>query len=178
MDIRNLSIVFSPTLNIPTPVILMFLSEFDAIFNNHVEGEATPSNEPSTTQSLTTDDIRSPRRQMFSDIPTPAFNQTSFISNSQATRREPAMNGIHSQQDLGFAPLQPSYDALRSTSQTPRHEEKPFLNPSDSGIAIARPRNLTPADSSVKQSRRESSMLLMGPGSRKSSLGMMRNDQN
>lgn len=175
MDIRNLSIVFSPTLNIPTPVILMFLSEFDTIFADCKNGVSGPSDEAAVTQGLAADDIRSPRRQMFSELPTPAFNQSSFATNQLANRQEPTSNSVQSQQDFGFAPLQPSYGEARSIAYGQARQEG-FLSAPGPDAVVARPRNLTPEDS-VKQSRRESSMLLLGPGQRKSSLPMLGGDQ-
>ena len=176
MDIRNLSIVFSPTLNIPTPVILVFLTEFEAIFGELLAGASHPLVEPSTSNNLTAEDIRSPRRQMFSDIPTPAYNQTSFERNQQSGRADIAVNAIHPGQNLGFAPLQPSYNVPGSTAQFSSQSSK-LLDPSGAGLAIARPRNLTPEDSNLKQSRRESSMMLMGSEQRKNSLPLMRAEQ-
>ena len=163
MDIRNLSIVFSPTLSIPTPVILMFLTRYDAIFGDPVDEAVAADADLPGTQTLTADDIRSPRRQMFSDLPTPAYNQSSFAENQGPGRSASAGNGAQMQQDFGFAPLQPTYEALGPT---------PPVQPGP-GFAVARPRNLTPGENAVKQSRRESSMMLMGPGSRKSSVPML-----
>ena len=175
MDNRNVGIVFSPTLNIPTPVILMFLTDFDTIFGDPIDESNVTALEPPTSQALTPDDIRSPRRQMFSDLPTPAYNQTSFASNQQIPRHAPASNGFNVQQDLGFAPLQPAYDAPTFKSHAQNHESNSITVPGPE-YAVARPRNLAPGGGS-KQSRRESSMLLMGPSQRKSSLPMMQADQ-
>ena len=163
MDIRNLSIVFSPTLSIPTPVILMFLTRFDAIFGDATGEAALQDTDLPGSQTLTADDIRSPRRQMFSDLPTPAFNQTTFVDNQEKGRKGSAGSGMQMQQEFGFAPLQPTYDGLGSSQSVQ----------SGAGFAVARPRNLTPGDNAIKQSRRESSMMLMGPGSRKSSVPML-----
>ena len=175
MDNRNVGIVFSPTLNIPTPVILMFLTNFGCIFGDPLDESNGPIFEPPTSQALTPDDIRSPRRQMFSDLPTPAYNQTSFVSNQQISREEKLANGLSTQQDLGFAPLQPAYEAATFTPQPSSHETNSITVPGPE-YAVARPRNLAPGGG-AKQSRRESSMLLMSPGQRKSSLPMMRVEQ-
>ncbi|KAG8525504.1 uncharacterized protein KY384_009148 [Bacidia gigantensis] len=170
MDTRNVCIVFSPTLNIPMPLMISFLSNFDAIFGDTVHNGPIPALDHQTPHSLSAEDIRSPRRQMFSDLPTPAYNQTSFSANQQPSRQEPNINGLHGQQDLGFAPLQPSYNHPPPPSQSPPHEPHSLAIP-----AIATPRRLSPG-ASAKQSRRESSMLLLGPGQRKSSLPMMRSE--
>ncbi|APA06866.1 hypothetical protein SS1G_04496 [Sclerotinia sclerotiorum 1980 UF-70] len=80
MTVRNVGIVFSPTLNIPAPVFALFLQKYDAIFeqepNDH---EHRPVEVTVTAPSLSPEDIRSPRRQKFQqDLPTPSFNQQSF----------------------------------------------------------------------------------------------------
>ncbi|KAK5140524.1 hypothetical protein LTR04_002957, partial [Oleoguttula sp. CCFEE 6159] len=79
MNVRNVGIVFAPTLNIPAPLISMFLTEFNLIFGNAVD-EAPPSvNEITVTASPPTPEaIRSPRKQMFSDLPTPSYHKTQF----------------------------------------------------------------------------------------------------
>ena len=159
MDIRNVSIVFSPTLNIPTPVIDMFVTEFDGIFGAPMEESDVPSLPSSASQALTADDIRSPRRQMFSDIPTPAYNQTSFAQNQSRPTENTISDRLHGQQEMGFAPLQPAYNNPEPTyhASTERADSVTLPGPE---YAIARPRNLAPGNL-AKQSRRESSMLLM-----------------
>ena len=39
MSVRNLSIVFSPTINIPTHVFSLMITEFDAIFERDIKKE-------------------------------------------------------------------------------------------------------------------------------------------
>lgn len=73
-------IVFAPTLNIPAPLISLFLSDFDSIFGVEVDEASSPIREITVTAPLTPEAIRSPRRQMFSDLPTPSYTQTSFQS--------------------------------------------------------------------------------------------------
>ena len=156
MSVRNVGIVFSPTLNIPAPVFSMFLTEFDAIFGEEPEQTPAASTEVAINEPLTPEDIRSPRRQMFSDIPTPSYNQSSFpqTSNHQQTSRS-KLGG----NDTGFVPLHPSYQG----------QVVPGPEPS------LGTRNLAP-DSAVKARRRESSMLLMGGNQRKSSIPLLRGD--
>lgn len=159
MDIRNVSIVFSPTLNIPTPVIDMFVTEFDGIFGDPMEESDVPSLSSSASQALTADDVRSPRHQMFSDIPTPAYNQTSFAHNQSRPSENTFSDRLHGQQEMGFAPLQPAYNVPEAAphASTQRADSVTLPGPE---YAIARPRNLAPGNL-AKQSRRESSMLLM-----------------
>ncbi|KAK3063029.1 hypothetical protein LTS18_002889, partial [Coniosporium uncinatum] len=86
MNVRNVGIVFAPTLNIPAPLISTFLTDYPRVFGPPAVAVAF-ANEPSspihevvvsapTPTSAT--DLRSPRHQMFSDLPTPAYNQTGF----------------------------------------------------------------------------------------------------
>ena len=173
MSIRNVGIVFSPTLNIPAPVFSMFLTDFDSIFGKKPGDTALPPLEVTSNEPLTPEDIRSPRRQMFSDIPTPSYTQDTFSKNGfsavhqQMSAPEPAPHGSHINGDTGFVPLQPTYS-------TPAPEHSPMTVPGPE-YAVARPRNLAPGGP-AKTRRRESSMLLMGGGQRKSSLPMMRDD--
>ena len=173
MSMRNVGIVFSPTLNIPTPVLSMFLGEFEAIFSEPPKDTDIPPVGLTGGEPLTPEDIRSPRRQMFSDIPTPSYTQEAFPNNS----RQSTNNNYHDpafgesqldsrmDNDTGFIPLQPAYESLDS-QQVP-----------GPAYAVARPRNLR-SGGPAKASRRESSMLIMGPGpgQRTSPLPSMRND--
>ena len=175
MSMRNVGIVFSPTLNIPTPVLSMFLHEFEAIFSEPPEDTTVPTFEVTASEPLTPEDIRSPRRQMFSDIPTPSYTQEAFSKNARQfpMNNQPNLayeqNSLDSQttHDAGFIPLQPAYEtlSLHQGSMTVPGPE----------YAVARPRNLPPGGP-AKARRRESSMLMMGPGPRQSILPSMSND--
>ncbi|KAJ6155039.1 hypothetical protein N7470_005605, partial [Penicillium chermesinum] len=99
MPVRNVGIVFAPTLNIPAPVVSLFLTDFDSIFGS-------PESSPTTVEltvdnSLSPDDVRSPRQQMFTNIPTPSYNQTSFGGQP---------DNMRSAHDVGLVPMQPNYD--------------------------------------------------------------------
>ncbi len=175
MSIRNVGIVFSPTLNIPAPVFSMFLTEFDAVFGETLDDSFIPSLEVTPNEPLTPEDIRSPRRQMFSDITTPSHTQDTFsskalqLSNQHGPNPtyEQVMHDSHLDNNTGFVPMQPTYN-----SQAPQHDSVTVPGPE---YAVTRPRNLAPGGA-AKTRRRESSMLLMGAGQRKSSLPMMRDD--
>ncbi|KAK5952181.1 Rho GTPase activating protein [Knufia fluminis] len=115
MSVRNMGIVFSPTVNIPTPVFNLFLSEFDAIFERQ-PGQAAPPPQVVQTElrapaSLSPGEIRSPRHQMFSDIPTPAYHQTSFQEqSSNASQPRPQGHQTSGSGEFGFIPVHPSYE--------------------------------------------------------------------
>ena len=174
MGVRNVCIVFSPTLNIPSPVLTMFLNAFDEIFDKEPDPEKAkelPSFEitSSSPDMLLPEDIRSPRKQMFSDLPTPSFSQASFGS-SQPSPKSPRHNPVSG--DLGFTPLQPAYDGPISLpySQTQSLGSVTVAGPE---YASVRPRELAPGQD-VKARRRESSMLMLGPAQKKSSLPSLR----
>ena len=177
MSMRNVGIVFSPTLNIPTPVLSMFLGEFEAIFAEPPEDTSIPSLEVTGSESITPEDVRSPRRQMFSDIPTPSYTQEAFSSNAhqftnnhnnQTPPVENSQLDSRIENDTGFIPLQPAYESQQNS-----------MSMSGPEYAVARPHNLQPGGP-AKARRRESSMLMMGPspgpGARNCALTSMRND--
>ncbi|KAL8730457.1 MAG: hypothetical protein Q9166_004095 [cf. Caloplaca sp. 2 TL-2023] len=107
MSVRNVGIVFSPTLNIPAPVFAMFLTEFDAIFGEGPEQAPTAPIDHTINEQLGREDIRSPGRQMSSDIPTPSYDQSTF---PQKPSYEHLSRSSQSGNDTGFVPLQPSYE--------------------------------------------------------------------
>ncbi|KAL9109318.1 MAG: hypothetical protein Q9227_006073 [Pyrenula ochraceoflavens] len=187
MNVRNVGIVFSPTLNIPAPVFSMFLTDFDAIFGREPPREQIKTVEiPVGNDPLTPEDIRSPRHQMFSDIPTPAYNQSSFpttsFPNPHAMQQKPDSHTHHAAGDTGFIPMQPSYETRSYESdvqpapvpvrpQPHQQHHQPEYGSMNRMLAPANP-------VSVKAKRRESSMLFMGKGPRKSSVPRMREDQS
>ncbi|PTU19216.1 hypothetical protein P175DRAFT_0461729 [Aspergillus ochraceoroseus IBT 24754] len=142
MTVRNVGIVFAPTLNIPAPVFSMFLTEFDEIFEG-TPGSNVDAMSLTVDHSLTPEDIRSPRRQMFSEIPTPAHHQMTF------PRAGDRSDDYSAQHDTGFIPMQPSYE--------------PYSHGTADNFPMAMPRMLAPNDNSraAKAKRRESSMLFM-----------------
>lgn len=130
MTVRNVGIVFAPTLNIPAPLISFFLTDYADIFGTALDEASSPIHElRNNTSHLGDDAIRSPRRQMFSDLPTPAYNETTF--QQRFDRQPPSFPGSsapnypppqppqqHQQQGQhpsyesgGFIPMRPSYDA-------------------------------------------------------------------
>ena len=173
MSIRNVGIVFSPTLNIPAPVFSVFLTDFDSIFGETPVDNAIPSLMVTSNEPLTPEDIRSPRRQMFSDIPTPSYSQDTFAKDQIVANHNHGPIGdqisidSHPSGDTGFVPLQPTYN-----NPTPVQGSVTMPGPE---YAVARPRNLAP-DGTAKARRRESSMLMMGGLQGKNSLPMMRDD--
>lgn len=175
MGVRNVGIVFSPTLNIPAPVFAAFLSDFDAIFEGGAESAMqTRSTEVNVPESLAPVDIRSPRHQMFSDLPTPGYNQTSFGQGASATsftsstgQPHPLTNG-EAAQDVGFMPMQQSYETRQYVSKphlpqnTPQRFSVAQPPPPSQGEYGSLNMMMSPDNApTVKAKRRESSMLFM-----------------
>ncbi|KAF7168028.1 hypothetical protein CNMCM5623_001183 [Aspergillus felis] len=163
MTIRNVGIVFAPTLNIPAPVFSMFLTDFESIFDKMPEGWLEPV-ELKVDRPALPEDIRSPRHQMFSDLPTPAYNQTTF--------RRPTEAADDLRHDTGFISMQPSYEqsSHNTVEYYNRQPDSPAMN-----------RMLMPGvdnSRSAKAKRRESSMLFMEYNHQSSGLPAMRDDQN
>jgi len=187
MTVRNVGIVFAPTLNIPAPLIAFFLTDFLDIFGSPIDEASSPIHEIRINNNHLGDDaVRSPRRQMFSDLPTPAYNETSFqqrydtrpppqfpMSNHppsypapqppQHHQHERGRNGSY---DAGFIPLRPSYDTPQYEQAYQNGEGYGSLNSAVQGNSREQ-----------RQRRRESGMLLMnmnmnmGGGQRKGSNG-------
>lgn len=174
MTVRNVGIVFAPTLNIPAPLISMFLTDFPEIFGMPFDEANSPIHEIHiSTPPLGDEAIRSPRHQMFTDLPTPAYNQTSFHSIDQASgfpqgpghpQLQPPQNQQQQQQqgyagyDTGFIPLRPSYEA-------PKYEQQYQQGGFGSLNGTVQQQQPQPGDGRTdKQRRRESGMLLMNMG--------------
>ena len=197
MNVRNMGIVFSPTLNIPAPVFAMFLTDFEAIFGAEPPAGDTSTEhhtrtvELSVPNQLTPEDIRSPRHQMFSDLPTPAYNQTAFPqgpplgqfpSMQSATDPNPNSN-TDVAESTGFIPMQPSYetrtyvsDPQAPTQPQQRYSTAPPPQPQRPEYGSMN-MMLAPSNAAtLKAKRRESSMLFMGMGHRKSTVPKMRDD--
>ncbi|KAL5042306.1 hypothetical protein BDW71DRAFT_190349 [Aspergillus fruticulosus] len=146
MTVRNVGIVFAPTLNIPAPVFSLFLTDYDEIFNEALEFTVTTV-DLAVDNQMTPEDIRSPRRQMFSDIPTPAHNQMTF------PRPGDGPGEYSSHHDTGFIPMQPSYETF-AANKTESYNQPP--------AAVSR--MLAPESDNnrnAKTKRRESSILFM-----------------
>ena len=176
MTIKNVGIVFSPTLNIPAPLFAMFLTDFDAIFDKTNERESVRSTEiEREAGALTPEDIRSPRRQMFTDLPTPMYNQDSFAQNSRViagpqAHPRPSDYQLDPTTDLGFAPIQPSYESRKYVSipheapmAAPRYPPPQPPQQHGGSTHYGGSNNMMAPDNAgtARARRRESSMLFM-----------------
>ncbi|TVY67367.1 putative Rho-type GTPase-activating protein, partial [Lachnellula suecica] len=123
MTVRNVGIVFSPTLNIPAPVFALFLQQYEGIFGEDPYDQANSPVVEVTVSAppLSPEDIRSPRRQKFQELPTPSYEQSSFPRPQQPPPSFPPSKHYQPQQqqqsgyDTGFTPLQPSYEPQMQT---------------------------------------------------------------
>ncbi|PYI09050.1 RhoGAP-domain-containing protein [Aspergillus sclerotiicarbonarius CBS 121057] len=148
MTIRNVGIVFAPTLNIPAPVFSMFLTDFDDIFDGapNVGAEQLELND----NRPTSEDLRYPHRQIASDMSTPGYSQATFGEHADSVEDAYLQNSISS------VSKQPSYERFAGSGPEEYslgHTNSPSLN-----------RMLTPNidnSRSAKAKRRESSLLFM-----------------
>ena len=175
MNVRNVGIVFSPTLNIPAPVFSAFLTDFDSIFGEEPNKETAKSVDLPIPEPLTPEDIRSPRRQLFSDIPTPSYNQDTFPTHNLGVTYEEVVWNSNKQPETGFIPLQPSYETnipgLRLATQG-RAASAAHLTPGPS--IFQRTLGSTGIMRDSKARRRESTTLDAQYGHRKLSLPFLR----
>ena len=113
-------------------------------------------------------DLRSPRKQMFSDLPTPAYNQTTFQS----------FGAVHGD-DTGMIPMRPTYAGYQMAPQgdggfgslNDALKSPTLYNTVSNGI---------PSSRDVKAKRRESAMLGSGLNSgiqKKSSSSRLREEE-
>ncbi|EXJ96421.1 hypothetical protein A1O1_01547 [Capronia coronata CBS 617.96] len=171
MSVKNVGIVFSPTLNIPAPVFSMFLTDFGAIFEATSDEDSLRSIEIEREGALTPEDIRSPRRQLFTDLPTPMYNQNSFLQNAVTTTAAPGGGGPLEQHldvstDIGFSPIPTSYETrsyvtIPQETSTPSRYPPPQPPQRDNKYGGVNNMLMPDHAASVKAKRRESSMLFM-----------------
>ncbi|TID27578.1 RhoGAP domain-containing protein [Venturia nashicola] len=154
MNVRNVAIVFAPTLNIPAPLIQLFLTDFSAIFGEPIEEHRSSMRE--ITVSLppqASDNVRSPRQQYHSDLPTPAYNQVGF--GQQAAP--------------GFQPLGASTNPNRNTFTPMRQADNGYMTPPTFNLSQGGPdsynnNTITSSQPISKKGRRESSMMGVNHG--------------
>jgi RalA-binding protein 1 len=190
MTVRNVGIVFSPTLNIPAPVFALFLQQYDGIFGQEPDShEHAPVEVTVTAPPLTPEDIRSPRRQKFQELPTPSYDQQSFPQSQPPPSFPPPQHYQQQQRaayDTGFTPLQPSYENQNyPTMAGPEYGTRaqtlagPAYDQFNGGNAAYRQYTGENQNSQgTKSKRRESSMFGMGIGlgQRKPSNNKLRDD--
>ncbi|KAE8348691.1 hypothetical protein BDV28DRAFT_152586 [Aspergillus coremiiformis] len=138
MTVRNVGIVFAPTLNIPAPVFSMFLTDFEGIFDD-LPGLSLDTKEPTLDNSTCPENGRMAQCQVLTDTPTPLYTQTTFRKQGESGDCD-----------------EWSYE--RSSSNVLESNNQEQASPPTTS------RMLTPnleASRSIKSKRRESSLLFM-----------------
>ena len=201
MSVRNVGIVFAPTLNIPAPLLAAFITDHDAIFGHDPHDPAGAAPAALRTQEvvvptieaapLTPEDIRSPRHQAFSDLPTPAYHQDTFPRAGFAApppaserrepsrgRREPSTGGSRdpgARRAPAPPPQQPGSLAGSLAGFVPLQPSYE-LPPGFAPAPAPRENGAAPGERAEKAKRRESAMLGVGSlgAHRKSSFNGLR----
>ncbi|KAI5857874.1 hypothetical protein BZA05DRAFT_415257 [Tricharina praecox] len=180
MTIRNVGIVFSPTLNIPAQVFSMFLHEYRYIF--FLDGEAPPAPPPPTLPTLEYPSTPgfgpgplSPRQQTFQSTDRPALSsqrmmeppRTPMLPSHPMTIRPPG--SLPPPQIVSYEPNYDTQPQITSPTQisAPRFDVMP---PQDAGSSSGNGGLSVPDNGKGSKSRRrESSMMFMMGGLKKNS---------
>lgn len=188
MTVRNVGIVFSPTLNIPAPVFALFLQQYEDIFDqepDHPRDQSSPVEHTVNAPPLTPEDIRSPRQQIFQNLPTPSYDKQSFNPIQSFPQPQPHLSQLRGGNDTGFTPLHPSYETQYQPFPTKAGPEYSNRGPTISGPVYdqysggGEPYRKFAGDNSTgpKNKRRESSMLGLSAPPRAGSNNKLRDDR-
>lgn len=138
MSVRNVGIVFSPTLNIPAPLITLFVTDHTTIFGAPMDISAlkvppprSQSNTPLASPlgimpppQLPQQDMRSPRSQNFPSQSTPSYNQSGSFPNLNSYGSMQQMSRINhdaaylQQMQQTYAPQLPPPNVYRRPQQS------------------------------------------------------------
>lgn len=129
MNVRNVGIVFSPTLNIPAPLISLFVTDHGKIFGPPVDISTVESRLPQLLSSqkpgssngrltLNTDGAQSARHRLYPEQPTPS-SDASFMSQLSGADYSTAQRMFKEQYDTGYTP--PQSAAPRGPPPPPAH---------------------------------------------------------
>jgi RalA-binding protein 1 len=164
----TVGIVFAPTLNVPAPLISTLVEDQSVIFGEPFNEAESPIAMQASTAAPT--DLRSPRKQMFQDLPTPAYNQTTFQSL-----------GVLRSDDTGMVPMHPIYSSYQMAPQGEGGYgslNDALRSPTVYGTAA----NGVPSARDAKTKKRESAMLGYNVGqgtslAKKSSANRLREEE-
>lgn len=100
--------------------MVLFITSHDAIFGDALDEASSPviqslNDSPSDSSNMSMGDLRSPRKQMFTDLATPAPNQSSFGADAGPGRNE------YHVPDTGSTPSPPS-----TSSSAPQQTYRSF----------------------------------------------------
>lgn len=164
--------IWTAALSVPAPLIDHFITNHDAIFGDAADEASSAiirvidSGSPtSSTSGSGVDELRSPRKQMFTDLATPMPNQTSFGPNVHNSRAAQALDygGMHASAQPGFR----SIAAPQVYSLGGDHGYS-SLNAALTSAAFSSPVATPPSpraeevSKAVKKGRRESSIRALG----------------
>jgi RalA-binding protein 1 len=140
----TVGIVFAPTLNIPAPLISLFVMENDRVFGTPIDITTPVSPYPVDTplSGVTPESVRSPRYKPSNDFSIANYNQTGFFQQSAP----PSRDGY----DTGIPPSQSSNKENGSTSYHDRFSTSNGNRTTQSGHSMS------------KQAKRDSNTLYMG----------------
>lgn len=155
--------MFAPTLNVPGPLISSFVEEQASIFGPAMDESEMSENPYENSSSEQSDDLRSPRKMMFQNLPTPGYNQPTFQSIGYPPNFDP--------NDTGMIPMRPAYSDYQMAPQG----EGGFGSLND---ALRSP-GMPPSRAKKRESSMAAAMAMVGGGQhvpKKSSLSRMRED--
>ncbi|KAF8472758.1 hypothetical protein BDZ91DRAFT_448119 [Kalaharituber pfeilii] len=183
MTVKNVGIVFSPTLNIPPPVFALFLQEHHSIFNNDREKDyAQEDNESSRLQTQRSD---KPRQQSFTLQERPTLEPPKSHTAPLSPSIKPAYDIPHYDRPPHYDQSQPNRASYLPDSNQPYHIQQPHSIQQQMQEQLQKQQNaqllqLQPSNDSLnsnsdvksaKARRRESSMLsVMGMGGMRKSM--------
>ena len=142
MTVRNVGIVFAPTLNIPAPVFSMFLTEFERIFEDLL-GTRSDLEDPIIDSPTSPEISHFAPSQMLTEMPS-LHTQTTFRKQGDPRDRDECITH------------QSSYDQSSSNFLESNNEEH-TTPPTTSKMLTPNPET----SRSIKSKRRESSLLFM-----------------
>lgn len=179
MTSRNLSTILVPTLQIPGQLFSALVDSFDVLFANAPDhSTSTTIHVTAPTPSINADDIRSPRRQVFGDVATPSYSQSTFAHEGLGLTYEDVLQHGRPDPGTGFSSLNDVGSRFAGGNRGPS-----VTMPGPEYGAFQRTLAASGTGSSnvdareTRARRRESSMLLSGFGGgaarRKSSIASM-----
>ncbi|KAI1433671.1 hypothetical protein GGR50DRAFT_667677 [Xylaria sp. CBS 124048] len=126
MTIRNVGIVFSPTLNIPAPVFAVLLQNYRGVFGIEPEEYELPSPAPETDSRPFPSEL--PPRRPSTAGPTESPHRQRFVEQIQQRSTPtppPTTPGLGIRAVTGTPPPRPAHDANYDLTGTPSPKTKP-----------------------------------------------------
>ncbi|KAF7597408.1 hypothetical protein BBP40_003655 [Aspergillus hancockii] len=158
MTVRNVGIVFAPTLNIPAPVFSMFLTDFEGIFDD-LPTSSINTMESVVDQPASSENARLAQSQMSPEMPTSAHSPPTFRRPGDFRGRDECMEH-HRIQDQSSSSFLENYNQNQPSSPTMNRMLAPNVE----------------ASRSAKSKRRESSLLFMEVNHLNSSVPSLHSD--